>query len=371
MSKSPAKMKDTLKIVPHRRYFGAEKPKKAPAPKKKPAAKKTPAEAPPNGEAPPVEIPPTREEIQAVYKFTPAEIDTMNTGLRNGLDAIEELQGQAKAAAQDFKLRIQNKQNETKSLRMKLTHGEETRPMTAAVKFDAKKALKTFLDPNTGAFVREEPMQPADWQLPMFRPTEDGKEKPAAKGEGDVKDGSGPAKKGAKAPKTSPAGETSVGDAMDKAAAEKAAPLIVLDLTKEDWTVQGLTRAFKKAATYAGWTEAQISTLKDRLSECETVEQMMDTLRPHTITPQTVDVNGVKLRALEITLEPGFPADKYRGMFNKAAKAAKWPVPLIEEVDGQLLNIAVDVLDEPEAGEKVSEHLKKYCAKVNPDPTDL
>lgn len=376
MSRSPAVKRESLIIAerPQARFGGDKPAPKKPAAKKKPAPKKKPAtpavpETPP--EPPKFVIPETREDIQAAYTFTPEEVGTMNHQLRQALTDIETLQAQKKAAVQDFALRIANKTNDTKSLRNKLDAGEETRPMRAAVGFDTARGMKSFYHPETCAFIREEAMQPADWQLPLLKTDETGKEAPAPKGAPDQKDGKGKTPKPSVPPASSPAGQTNVGNALDAAAANTKAAQFLLDLTKDDWTDKGLMAAFRAAAKKAGWTPPQVSALADRLKETETVEAMIDTLRPFTIAPKTVQVGDITLPALDFEMADGFPADKYRNGFLKAAKAAEWPTPCIEEVDSYALTQQNEVGDEPEAGQAVRKYLAQFQQVPAVDPTAL
>lgn len=352
MNSSPRVSKDPLTQqtpAPRRRYHGTtKKPKKA-------AAKKTPKPAEPPVDDGKPKIPETREDIQAPYKFSEEEIAIMNHGLRNALDDMDTLRAQAKAAAQDFKLRITNRENEAKQFRNKLAAGEETRPMKAAVDFNSQKGIKRYLHPETGEFIREEPMTPADWQLPMFKPEEVQSTKPAEK--------PAPAAKGAgKAPKTSPAGETNVGDAMDKAAAGTKAPQVHIDKFESDeWSQKALTDAFKKAAKKAKWTAPQISVIADRLAECADVSAMRDTLRPFVIVPETVEVAGVNLPRVDAELPDGFPLEKVTGIFRKGASKAEWPEAATDEVVNEAERQARVIGDEPEATEAATRYLRNFC----------
>lgn len=249
----------------------------------KPAAKK-PASKPKSKKAP--EHPDVFQETHAPHKFTPEERERMGNELRTNLDNIEELEGQAKSAAQDFKLRIQNHKNDVKSLRTKLGTGEESRPVRARVTFDAAKGVKTLWHPETGEMIRTDPMQPADHQLPMFKPAGDGKEVVAPKGDTDVptKAEAQPAKKkkGAKTEPADNAGKTPMGAALNAATGATEAPKIDLYFEAID-DESKLVGAFKKAATAAGWSNAQISTLNDALKDCDSVSAMKDVLRPHIV----------------------------------------------------------------------------------------
>lgn len=228
---------------------------------------------------PAIVIPETRESIQAPYRFSDQEIARMNIDLRAALSRSELLEEQKKASMQDFKLRIQNAENDAKLLRNKLDQGEETRAFVAAVEFDPKRSKKRYLDPVTGAFIREEDMTPADWQLPMFKPDAKGQEVVAAPTETDAPKG----KRKAKAPAFTEPGQTNMGNALDAAASMLNLPKIAIDLDKADWSITGLVRSFKAAAKKADWPVASISLMNDRLHECADLEAMIQTLKPHVV----------------------------------------------------------------------------------------
>lgn len=231
-------------------------------------------------------IPEHREDTQVPYRFTEAEMITMGTALRQKLNEIDALENQKKAAMTDFRLRIQNAGNEAKLLRNKLDSGEETRPMRVAVDFDSKRGIKRYLHPETGEFLSEAPMQPADYQLPMFQeqdlksanPPADSGTQPAPQEQEQPAAESKPAKRTGKG---SPIGETNLGDAIGQAAAQQSAAPLILDIDKDDWDRTALVKAYKKAARLAGWTEAQISTLHDVLKECDSTQAIISTLRPY------------------------------------------------------------------------------------------
>lgn len=229
------------------------------------------------------------EETQAPHKFTAEERERMGNDLRGHLDSIDELTGQMKSSTQDFKLRIGNHQNDVKGLRTKLGTGEETRPVRARVEFDAGKRIKRLYFPDTGEFIREDPMQPADFQLPMFKPDDTGKEAPAPKGATDVPSGPSAPEPKNKREKKEPgetAGKTNVGDALDNAASLTDAPQIDLYMAEIDDHVK-LTKAFRKAAKEAGWTEPQIGALITQLRAVDTVGRMKEVLTPHIVATPT------------------------------------------------------------------------------------
>lgn len=231
------------------------------------------------------------EQIQAPYVFTPDEIMEMGTQMRGHMTSIDELTAQMKQSAADFKLRIGSHTNSVQQLRNKCDSGQETRPMEAVVKFNhPKKGEKTFIHPETKEEIRSEPMTPADWQLPMFKPAPDGKgEVVAPKGATDVlSPGEESAKKKAGKGKKAPAepgdnaGQTSVGAALNAATILTDAPPFDLYVDEENDHAK-LTRDFRKAAKKVGWKEAQISVLIDAMRQCATIEGMKDVLRPHIV----------------------------------------------------------------------------------------
>lgn len=227
-------------------------------------------------------VPDILEDIQAPHHFSSEEIAALNVQLHAALATVETLEDQKKSAVKDFALRIQNAENEVKLLRNKVSSGSETRSMRAITTFDTKKGEVIYLHPETREEVLRQPMQPAHWQLPMFKPADDGKtEKIADRGSIDAGVKPLPTeKKGKKKEKGANAGETNLGNVLDKQVSLTNAPKITLDLTL-DWQEPALMKEFRKEAKKAGWTEAQIGLLRDLLKECADVAAMKDTLRDH------------------------------------------------------------------------------------------
>lgn len=237
------------------------------------------------------------EDIQAPYVFSPEEIAQMNVDLRHKLNDIDALEDQKKSSQQDFNLRITNAENEAKRLRNKLDSGEETRPVRAIVEFEVSRGKKRLIHPQTKEFIREENMTPADYQLPMFKPAKDGSETVAPKGDVDVREKIKEEYKD-KAPYTMEeinsakeyrtnlymAGTTSVDAKLTQAAAATETPKLKLDLT-EEYSHNGLIASFEVAARNAGWFETQVAVIRTQLKLCDSVERMLDILRPHTVAP--------------------------------------------------------------------------------------
>lgn len=229
-----------------------------------------------------------KEQIQAPYVFIPDEILKMGVEMRGHMTQADELRDQLKQSTADFKLRIGNHESSVKQLRIKLDSGQETRPVEAIVKFNfPKSGDKTFLHPDTDEEIRTERMAPADFQHPLFKPDpKTGAEIVAPKGDVDISGkGEAATKKGKKGKGAEPgenAGTTNLGDAIGAAASITNAPKIDLYLAEIDDHAK-LTRAFRKAAKSAGWSEAQVGVMIDAMRACDGVQAMKDTLAPHVI----------------------------------------------------------------------------------------
>lgn len=271
----------------HKKANKATKPvvKKSPAKPKAKAPKAKKEEAPKHD--------PVFEEIQAPYQFTPEERARMSEELRGFLDKIDATKDQQKAANADFKLRIQNDETAAKALRLKLGNGTESRPVKARVEFEVEKRIKHLFHPESGELIRTDPMQPADFQLPMFLPVEDGKKEVVAPaGAQDVPTGPSapkPAKKGKKAPETGApgdnAGQSNVGAALNAAAALTDVPKLKLSFDPTTADHVAITRGFVKCAKAAGWNEVQIGVIKDALRACDSEPKMLEVLQPHIEQP--------------------------------------------------------------------------------------
>lgn len=234
------------------------------------------------------------ETAQVEYHFTGDEIAAMNNDLLGHMNIIDDLERQAKQAAADFKLRAASSKNAIAQLRNKLTSKSEPRAKVVKVTFDPPNKKKSLWDPESGAFIRTEDMTPADWQLPLFK--EPKKEEPA-------KAPTPPAEKPVPLPgaepefqnqqdgegklgdleQTGPMG-TNLGNVLGHAVADKPAALIVLDLSKDDWTAKGLIAAYKKSAKESGWDVLQIDLIAGQLEQCErNVARMKQVLQSHCV----------------------------------------------------------------------------------------
>lgn len=274
----------------------------------KPVAKKS-GKAKPLSEAIKPQHDPVFEEIQAPYHFSVEERAAMSDELRVRLDAVDTIKDQAKAAAADFKLRVTNEENAAKQLRQKLSNGGESRPVRARVEFHVDERMKSLFHPQTGELIRKDPMQPADFQLPMLLPAPDGKgEVVAPAGATDVPTGPSAPKPATKGKGKQPAetgapgdnaGKTNVGAALNAAAALTTTKKLVLDIDPTTADHVSIMRAFKKAAKIAEWTEPQIAVIHDALRAVDSEAKMLDILAPHTEAPDAGDQPAAETPAAE------------------------------------------------------------------------
>lgn len=280
----------------------------------KPVVKKSPVKPKPKAKAKKVEAEkpkhdPVFEEIQAPYHFSVEERAAMSDELRVRLDAVDTIKDQAKAAAADFKLRVTNEENAAKQLRQKLSNGGESRPVRARVEFHVDERMKSLFHPQTGELIRKDPMQPADFQLPMLLPAPDGKgEVVAPAGATDVPQGPSapkPAKKGkGKQPAETGepgdnAGKTSVAALLNAAAALTDVPKLTLSFDPTTADHVKITRDFVKCAKGAGWTEPQIGVIKDALRACDSEAKMLEVLAPHIESPDAGEQPAAETPAAE------------------------------------------------------------------------
>lgn len=112
-----------------------------------------------------------------------------------------------------------------------------------------------------------------------------------------------PSNLGQSSPGADDAGTTSLGDALDAAAAATGAPRIQMALDEPGWVANGLLSKFKCEAKLAKWSKAQISLMVGLIKKCgDDAESIKTLLRPHVAgdCPLPEDLNH------EL---PGEPAD--------------------------------------------------------------
>ena len=222
-----------------------------------------------------------REKCLAPYKFTTEEIGELGKQLSATSKDAKRVEAELSSIKKEYAAKLETIELTADSICRKLDDGFEMREAFAIVTFnDPTKGRKVYRHEDSGEFIREEAMSHADFQLPMFRAA-DGTdatqpELPAAEivtaldEEGDVTE---------HANAEEPAG-TPLAEALDQAASLSEAPLLKLDLSK--YTAEGhLLTAYRKAAVFAGWQEAQIAMLKTQLQACDTVSRMREVLAPH------------------------------------------------------------------------------------------
>lgn len=233
-----------------------------------------------------------RETIAADYHFTDAEKQDLGHQLASLITRRGEIEQEKSQVMSQYGSRLKEVGAQVSGLSNKITAGVEIRPTQAIVEYDVKRGMKLFFHENKAkSLIREEPMTPSDFQLPMFRKEEIESPKPpksvidslidAACKVGTGKDK--PDKKG-KAAKASPVGETNLGDALDKAAGGKPLPPIPFIANEISTSnAKRFMQEYQRAARAAGWPQAAINTMRDVLRACDDVVAMQATLAPHIL----------------------------------------------------------------------------------------
>lgn len=239
-----------------------------------------------------------KTRTQAQYKFTPSELADLGKKLATTRKDMARVESELDSIKQDFKGKLAAIELEQDRLCRKLDDGFEMVEVPAIITFnDPSQGRKTYRNEETGELIREEPMSPADWQLPMFQePIEETPALPLVPGEPvtqlprheTLEDGSTITRKTTKVANptaSSPIGATNLGNVLDMTVAGTEAPLLEMDLTNggKSFTSSSFMRSFKKAA-FGRWTDPQISTMESKLREKDTVSAMVDMIRPHVLT---------------------------------------------------------------------------------------
>lgn len=251
---------------------------------------------------------PIREHIQAEYRFTDQEKQELGKHLAQLLNRREEIDAEKKQSASQYSARLQEVSAQISLASNKLCSGFETRAVLAVVEYDTERGVKQFWtddEPRRRKLVKEDPMTPSDWQLPMFReeemgtgaapqpeapapspqraaPVDDTSENPSNANDG-AKHGSKAGRgKGAGSPDPVNPGQNNLGDALVQAFAGADVPkipFILNDMTRSDSS--RFMKEFRRAATKAEWPEAAINLMRDVLRGCDDIAAMKETLRPH------------------------------------------------------------------------------------------
>lgn len=238
-----------------------------------------------------------REKTQASYKFTNDELAALGIRLSHTRRDYSRIEAELKSIAQDYKGKLSTVELEQDALCRKLDDGFEMRDAAALVTFnDPTSGRKTYRHEGSGEFIKEEAMQYADYQLPMFR-TQDGKDatepEPTpestilAQHEADFEnthDGEGTKEDLGRIEDVPGAGQTNLGEALNSAAVKTEQPQMVIGgFGLDDWNQKGLTKAFVSSATQAGWSKPAISAMRAQILALDNVAAIKDLLRPFVL----------------------------------------------------------------------------------------
>ncbi len=264
-----------------------------------------------------------RETIQARYTYTPLEAVEVSKKLTASMAELKRIDAEFDSIKAQFKSRKAVCEDAIAKFERFVDDGFEMRPTLAQVLFNTPEpGRKTYYHDRTGEMIREDEMTYEDNHRPLFTNENGGDATAPAQKDSEFvvyvpdQPKSFPDEDGKTVElETAPPAATNLGDALDAAAAKTDAPQFVLDIDQPDWIKLTLNAAWKKAAKKVGWTEAQVATLKDVLKGCETVEAMIDTLRPHVVVPAAqgpgsgavVDAEGVECPACKSVSFDGTP----------------------------------------------------------------
>lgn len=249
----------------------------------------------------------TYATIPAPYRFTTEEQAELGKKIALRMRERADLEEQLGSIKADYKSKLESCDLSQSSLARKIQDGFEMRDTEVVIHFNSPApGRKSIYDRQTSNFIKEEEMDYDDKQrtLPLKEATKPAPATPAV-AEQEPEHVAIDEPEPVLTMGNEGAGETNLGDKLDQAAAQTEAPKIVLDLTKEDWKSGVLVKAAKKAMKAAGWTAVQISTLVAVLNKAYGIQEMIDSLRPHTIAPVTTE------EAEPVTDEPPVTDDEH------------------------------------------------------------
>lgn len=232
--------------------------------------------------------------IQADYLFTESERQHLGTKLAALLDNREQLAAHKKELMSQLKAQEEGISSEIKLTGSKLRGGFEVRPMDVFVLFEPKKGQKHYHRKEAPHdLIRSETMLPGDYEqelpisdLPPSKKAPEAPKKGAQSDNGTPPPAPPKAKKNAKPEGVgSPIGETSIGDALNNAAAGvklKRVPVVIDD----QMPAVKMRMVFRKAAKLAGWPVAAIELLDEEALKLEDdPKKTLELFDAHTIRP--------------------------------------------------------------------------------------
>jgi hypothetical protein len=208
---------------------------------------------------------PKKVTIQAPHSFTNLELVELGKKLQCARRDERALDDQLDSIKSDFKSRLASAVLQQDTIGRKIDDGFEMRDTEAFVLLNVPEVgRKTYRRADNSDFIRDDPMtfDEKNPPLPMG-----GLEQPEELSEEDInKAEAGP-------------------DPQPFVSTHQEAPKLAIDLSELDsggvTDSAKVTRAFKTAAKVAGWTPAQIALLMSLMRDCDTVQGMLDVLRPN------------------------------------------------------------------------------------------
>lgn len=223
------------------------------------------------------------ETIKAPHKFSDAELLELGKQMLSARRNLQQIEGEFEAIKEDYKSKIKNAELSIDSFCRKMEDGFEMRDVRALITFHSPRhGWKTLANADTGALIKEEPMTPYDYERPLFNEEETVPQTEPEPEHFDATTGDGQHE--ASTPGGEDAGTTPIGEVLDNTAAKTDQPQVSIpDFESKD--VGGLWKAFRKAASEAGWPKAAISVIVDQLKTATSVDDAKRILRPHVADP--------------------------------------------------------------------------------------
>lgn len=259
-----------------------------------------------------------RVNIPTRYTFSDKELIELSKQGVQYARQHEALEKEFSSIKADFKLRLTNLENERDRLDEQIADGFCMRATECLIHFnEPTKGQKTIYIADTMEVVRTEQMSPLDLdrELPLKMPAETLKE---VKVLPDNPDDILPIN-GETLHPSEPLG-TSIGDALDSAAAKTDQPQVMIpEFNLPDWGPKTLRNEFKKAAAKAGWPILAVTTLLDQCKGND-LAAIRATLAPHVkgFTHIPIEIEGVGSATLEIDSRDQF------GDFNGEYHLSVW-----------------------------------------------
>jgi hypothetical protein len=116
----------------------------------------------------PKKQPVVKENIFHKFEFTAEELQELGRECAQITQDVNDLKGQAKSVASDYKAKVDQKESARNVVANKINNGFEMREIECVVEFDPEVSRKRYHDANTHELLKTADMTSADFQMRMF-----------------------------------------------------------------------------------------------------------------------------------------------------------------------------------------------------------